>query len=110
MAVELLAEDAERARDERGDAVGVAAGAASRDLREPPAEDGFRRHLSSAVCELLEALCDRSEAVDARPALSGALLGEVPRDARRLGDATCVGGKDDDRARAERGADAREAG
>jgi hypothetical protein len=101
MSVELVGEDAQRACDECDCSVGMAARAAVRNLRETSPQQPGVGCVPAALHELLEARCDRGETVDTRAALSGALLRQVASHARGLDDAAGVGGKDDDRARAE---------
>src|SRR5579862_5514250 len=110
MPLELVREDTERARDERDRPVGMPARAASGDLEQPPAQNLHVRRRAGPPDEALEARRDRGEPVDARSALARALVGEVARDACRLHDAARGLRKDDDRARAEGRADARERG
>ena len=98
---ELACEDAHGARHERDRTVRVTAGAAVRDLGEPPAKHRVVG-LPARAGELGQIAGDRGETVDARPALARALVGEVARDPRSLDDAAGATRKGDDRARAER--------
>jgi len=101
MSVELVGEDAQRARYERNRSVGMPAGSAACDLREPASQKPGVWRVPAALHELLEARCDRRETVDAGTALSCTLFCQITSDARRLHDAARIGGKDDDRARSE---------
>ena len=91
---QFVREDRERARQEPGCAVRVPAGSAAGDEACPPHQRlGIGPGLSEG--QLLEAVRDRREAVDARAALACALAGEVPQHARTFGDGAGGLGEDD---------------
>src|SRR5579862_7703559 len=94
VAADLGGEDVDRACDEPRRAGRMCARAATRNLRSESRQ--------TVDIEPLEGVGHRGEAEDARPALAGALVCEVARDARRLREAARVLGQDDDRTRAER--------
>src|SRR5512133_2476838 len=95
MLLSLAREDLQRAGRERRRPVGMPAGAAATDLRDPA------RELLPLVAALrrrqpLEDRGDRVETVDARSALADARIGEEPKSAGRLADPARARRQDDD--------------
>jgi hypothetical protein len=85
---ELLGEDLHGAHGEASRAVRVSAGAAAAHERAELLDTRAGVRGSEAVADLLESRGERIEAMQARSALPGALLGEPARHARRLGHGT----------------------
>src|SRR5262249_539754 len=109
MLVGLPREDLQRAGRERPRAVGMPAGAAATDLRDPA------RELLPLVAALrsrqpLDGGGNRSRTLAAWPALAGARIREIPKSTGGLADPAGVRRQDDDRAGAEPGASRAEVG
>ena len=67
-------------------AVGVTARSAPLDLAEPALHPPERVTLRPRGCQLAEVIGDRRQPEHARPALLGALAGQVAQDPRRVGE------------------------
>ena len=92
----------------RRDPVGVSAGAAAAHQRGQPGDALGGVCLGEAAGDLLHGGGDRVQAVNARPALPGALIREPARHACGFGDGAGVGGEQKHDAGAERGGVGRE--
>ena len=99
--LERIGEYPERTRDEPGRAVGELARAAASERDAPASEILPRRRRRGPAGDLLHPLRDRAEPVDARPALSSGLGGEILGDARGLSDRADRAPERDNRAGAE---------
>ncbi len=102
---DVVREDGESTAHQVDGTVGVAAGTAPVHLGQPAVQSPQESGIGLAAGEARHVVSDGRQAVDARPALAGALLGQVVRDASCLGDAAGVRSEDDHDAHACGGAD-----
>src|SRR5487761_1517925 len=83
-------------------AVGMVAGSATHDLVRPSTDSGQVAAIGVARGQPLHGLGDGAKPEDTRPALAGALAGEVAHDPRRLADAAPVAAEHADHAASDR--------
>src|SRR5674476_396693 len=87
---DLGGKDGQRAAQEAHGAVRVVTGAAALDQLGPTRQIAPGRWGGPLVGELHEGVCDKRQAVQARPALPGRLQGQVSDDPGRLDDSATV--------------------